>query len=421
MFKRGWIVFLFVLVINITTIHIIIEEVETSDTLFEWSHIYGGKNFDRLVSFIQTADKGYALFGETDSFGAGKDNCWLVKTDVNGNMQWNHTYGGEEMDYGGSVIQTLDGGYVFIGTTYSFGTGLSNCWLVKTNVNGTMQWNHTYGNKFTWNYGKFVFNIDENEYILAGEQFSKVDTHLWLMRVSCNGSISWNHSYIVKNQRIDIHSTLRTPNGGFLILGSVLSNILLIKTDSNGIMQWNQTIGDNSTDACAYSVIQTTDGGYALAGETGVIGYRSVMWLIKTDSTGNVLWNQTYKGINDDQGVTLFQKADEGFIIAGNTDSYGAGGTDIWVVETDVKGEKIREQTFGGKEGDRVIAILPKNDGGFIIAGITNEGWSDSDIWMFSTKPQWWINKPWGISGFEFFFGFSGVIVLILLMRKKKS
>jgi predicted secreted protein len=110
-----------------------------------WSKTYGGTNANVAYALVQTSDGGYALAGYTNSFGAGGYDFWLVKTDSNGNMQWNKTYGGTGDDEAAALVQTTDGGYALAGYTNSFGAGGYDFWLVKTDSNGNMQWNKTYG------------------------------------------------------------------------------------------------------------------------------------------------------------------------------------------------------------------------------------------------------------------------------------
>jgi hypothetical protein len=110
----------------------------------QWNKTYGGASYDEAHSAFQTSDGGYALAGETWSFGGGT-NYWLVKTDALGNMQWNRTYGGSNTDKAYSAIQTSDGGYALTGYTLSYGAGSYDFWLVKTDSTGNVQWNKTYG------------------------------------------------------------------------------------------------------------------------------------------------------------------------------------------------------------------------------------------------------------------------------------
>ncbi|MCK4435140.1 hypothetical protein KAU92_06580, partial [Candidatus Bathyarchaeota archaeon] len=201
----------------------------------EWSRIYGGTNDDRAFSVVQTVDGGYAIAGETESFGAGGKDFWLVKTDWTGGTLWNRTYGGPNWDQPLSVVQTVDGGYAIAGETRSFGNGSWDLWLVKTDASGSMQWNQTYGGP----------DIDR-----------------------------------------------------------------------------------------AFSVVQTVDGGYAIAGETRSFGNGTIdVWLVETNSTGHMQWNQTYGGVDWDYALSLVQTSDGGYAIAGTTESFGAGGRDFWLIK----------------------------------------------------------------------------------------
>jgi hypothetical protein len=110
-----------------------------------WTHTYGGANYDVGESVVETSDGGYAIAGYTASYGTGSDDVWLVKTDANGSAQWNQTYGGINFDDGYSLVETSDGGYAIAGCTSSFGAGDWDFWLVKTNASGNMEWNQTYG------------------------------------------------------------------------------------------------------------------------------------------------------------------------------------------------------------------------------------------------------------------------------------
>ncbi len=173
---------------------------------------------DIISSVRQTSDGGYILAG-TSSLGLsirkGRDDVWLIKTDSKGNEQWNKTFGGDSYDRGGSVQQTSDRGYIITGTTASYGAGISDAWLIKTDSKGNEQWNKTFGGAGN-DYAYSVQQTSDGGYILAGENDSY-------------GNTAW-----------------------------------LIKTDTNGIEQWNKTFF--GTDK-AWSVQQTLDGGYVIAGE----------------------------------------------------------------------------------------------------------------------------------------------------------
>jgi len=253
----------------------------------EWNKTYGGANSEVARSVIQTSDGGYLLAGQTQSFGAGGTDFWLVKTDSMGNMEWNKTYGGTKNDIAFSVVETSDGGYVLTGRTNSFGLGIADFWLIKVDSSGDHQWNKTYGGTGV-DAARCVVQTSDGGYILAGftESFG------------AGGQDGW-----------------------------------LIKTDSMGNMEWNKTYGGTGVDA-ARCVVQTSDGGYILAGETNSFGAGdSDFWLIKTDSMGNMEWNKTYGGTKNDVLNSVAKTGDGGYALAGFTESFGAGGQDGWLIK----------------------------------------------------------------------------------------
>ncbi len=270
----------------------------------QWNKTYGGTGYDQCNSVVQTSDGGYAMAGSTTSYGAGSDDFWLVKTDSTGNALWSKTYGGTGVDYAVTVVQTGDGGYALAGTTRSFGAGDWDFWLVKTDVNGNMQWNKTYGgtgdDRYSCSNG-FIQTVDE-KYVITGQ----------------TGSFG---------------------GGGF--------DVWLIKTDASGNAEWTKTFGGTNND-CGTSLIQTSDGGYLVGGNTysfGVGNYDG--WLVKTDALGQILWNQTYGGTNADTAFGLAQTSDGGYALTGYTYSFGAGSVDAWLIKTDSAGNALDGFRYG--------------------------------------------------------------------------
>ena len=199
---------------------------------------FGGSN-DDYGSFVQqTTDGGYIIIGSTVSFGSGERDVWLIKTDSNGNQEWEQIFGGISNDYGSSVQQTSDGGYIVLGSTNSFGNGI---YLIKTDSIGDSLWSK-------------IYDGSSDDYGTDLQQ---------------------------------------TTDGGYIIIGRTLSFdensyfVWLIKTDSDGTEVWNKTLGGNNGD-WGSSVQQTTDGGYIIIGRTWSYGNGgSDVLFIKTDSEGN--------------------------------------------------------------------------------------------------------------------------------------
>lgn len=233
------------------------------------SHTYGGAGNDYFYAMVQTSD-GFALAGSTDSFGNWTD-VYLVKTDFLGNMQWSKHYGGTSWDEANAVIQTSDGGYALAGQTFSYGAGENDFYLVKTDAAGNMQWNKTYGGP-SFDRAYSLVQTSDNGYALAGytRSFSNDPSDFWLVKTDSNGEFQWARSY--GGAGIEgANSLIKTSDGGFAMAGYTTSfgarlfDFYLVKTDGSGISQWSKTIGGSGDDE-AYSVIQTDDGGYVMVG-----------------------------------------------------------------------------------------------------------------------------------------------------------
>ena len=265
-------------------------------------------------------DGGYILAGYTESYGVGEADFWLVKTDSEGNKEWDRTFGGTDDDEADSVRQTTDGGYILAGYTESYGVGEADFWLVKTDSEGNKEWDRTFGRT---NYENFVKQTSDGGYILAGYD-------CWLVKTDSEGAKQWGQTF----NRGTARSVQQTTDGGY-IPRSTGSCFQLMKTDSEGDKEWDRTFSKTGYDI-AYSVKQTSDGGYIL---TGIIGCYDVgeqpldFWLVKTDSEGNKQWDRTFGGTSYDIAQSVQQTTDGGYILAGGTGSYGAGGEDFWLIK----------------------------------------------------------------------------------------
>jgi hypothetical protein len=168
--------------------------------------------------------------------------------------------------------------------------------------------------------------------------------------------------------------------------GAASFDIFLIKTDANGNVQWAKTYGGTSYD-WDYSVQQTSDGGYIVAGWTWSFGagYDDI-FLIKTDTNGNIIWAKTYGGTGYEKAFSVQQTSDGGYIVAGSTSSFGVGGGDLFLIKTDANGNVIWAKTYGGTYDDLAYSVQQTSDGGYIVAGWTNSfGAGGVDIFLIKT------------------------------------
>jgi len=352
---------------------------------------YGGTNSDEYNRVQQTSDGGYIVTGRTSSFGAGSSDIFLIKTDAYGNLQWAKTYGGASWEYASSAQQTSDGGYIVAGYTNSFGAGNSDFFLIKVNSSGNIIWVKTYGG-INDDYASSVQQTLDGGYIVAGSttSFGAGDRDFLLIKTDANGNIIWAKTY--GGTDWDRGSSVQqTSDGGYILAGLTWSfgasggDIFLVKTDANGNVQWAKTYGGSGWDQ-PYSVQQTSDGGYILTGETTSFGAGDRdFFLIKTDANGNVQWAKIYGGTNWDQAFSVQQTSDGGYIVAGGTWSFGAGGYDFLLIKTDANGNVQWAKTYGTANNDIAWSVQQTSDGGYIVAGDSPLGMGLWDIFLIKT------------------------------------
>ncbi|MHA1978379.1 MAG: hypothetical protein ACW98I_15865, partial [Candidatus Hodarchaeales archaeon] len=229
---------------------------------------------------------GFAFAGGTESVGAGGQDFWLVKTNATGQAEWNQTYGGINDEFATTVIQTADEGFVLVGTTQSYGAGLGDAWLVKTDTNGNQEWNKTFGGT-DWDVEFSLLHTDDGGFALAGDtsSYGAGASDFWLVKMDANGQAEWNKTYGGTGGD-DFNSMIQTTDGGFALVGitgmGIYGNFMwLVKTDANGQAEWNHTFGETTSEG-PVSLVQTTDGGYAFVGTTTWVGAgNGGIWLVK--------------------------------------------------------------------------------------------------------------------------------------------
>ena len=354
-----------------------------------WSHTFGGIEWDVCKSVHQTIDQGYIMAGYTRSFTNGMNDFWLVKTDSSGNLLWSKNFGGDTSDECNSVQVTNDGGYILAGTTWSFGAGCGDFWLIKTDENGDTLWSRTYGRLYTEDCNSVQQTLD-NGYILGGNTGADV----LLVKTDSVGDTLWTKTF--GGRRDDMCSAvLQTMDGGYIIggytesFGAEYSDFWLVKTDSVGDSLWSRTFGGEHSDYC-YDICETDDGGYLLGGTTYSFGNNSQnSWLLRTDANGDSLWSKTMNGLDVDICFSVKQTVDEGFITGGYIQSYGSGGNDFWLIKIDQDGDSVWSKTFGGTYHDVCYSVEQTLDEGYIMGGFTQSfGAGDKDFWLVKTDAE---------------------------------
>ena len=313
-----------------------------------------GKN--QVSSVKQTSDNGYILAGSvleghTIMYESERPDygVWLIKTDANGNELWNKTFGGKGEEGAYSVQKANDGGYIIAGYTESYGSGDDDAWLIKTDANGNEQWNKTFGGIGFDQIYSGEQTLDSG-YILAGVTKSYGGNRAWLIKTDEKGNEQWNQ--VFGKGSGDAYSAQQTIDGGYILTGSKEVSDLamsawpawLIKTDEKGIEEWNRTFSNRSD---ARYVRQTKDTGYIIAGRIlgNEFGDFNAL-LLKTDAFGNEEWNMTFGGKADDFASSVAQTSDGGYVIAGTTNSHDYGIGDAWLIKVSGEPDRIDNKTL---------------------------------------------------------------------------
>ncbi len=380
----------------------------------QWQWTYGGSKADYARAVIQTSDGGFAFtgytfsFSEEDEYGRCISEFWLVKTDAQGELQWSRTYDVHEKAF--SFIETADGGFILVGAYFSWGGGMPYIYigtqLVKTDAQGKLQWKRIYKSSDYSPYqswGNAIIETADGSFVFAGAtaQIRMSKPKAWLVKLDEKGVVNWMQTYDGEwwslgdesKKGWEANSVIETVDGGFVLAGSdfysnpnVNGDVWLMKTDVTGVEEWNRTYGDGAREG-GYSVVQTPDGGFAIAGFTCAYGAGGAdFWLLKTDASGELLWNRTYGGTGDELARTVIQTDDDGFILIGSTTSTGAGKHDTLLVKTNAFGELLWNRTYGGIGDDEAYSVIQTIDGGFAFAGFTNStGVGNYDAWLVKT------------------------------------
>ncbi len=404
----------------------------------QWQNTIGGSAFDELTALEQTADGGYILGGYSYSEMSGdksenswggdyRADYWVVKLNSAGFIEWENTIGGNDNDFLYTIHQTSDGGYILGGSSLSDISGDKtenritpganpDYWIVKLDASGNILWQNTIGGT----------NVDElyaiqetadGGFIAGGVSYSGISGDkteaskgggdYWVLKLNSIGEIEWQKT-IGGNSNDWLFALEITNDSGFILAGWSMSDISgdkteapiggpfnidcwVIKTDATGNIIWQNTIGGTGSDIL-YDIKQTTDNGFILAvvSDSPASGDKTEnclgmqdYWVVKMNEEGNVEWENTIGGPKDDELHSIFQTADSGFILGGWSESdisldkseISFDSPDYWIVKLTNAGEIAWENTIGGENNDYLSAINITNDGGIIIGG-----WSGSDI-----------------------------------------
>ncbi len=356
-----------------------------------WSRMYGGTEVDLCKSVHESADGGFILGGRTN-FSPSDVDAWLVKTDVNGNAEWTRMLGGTLTEAANDVVIRSGGGYAMAGLTTSYGAGQEDVYFATYSAVGDPQAISYWGGA-SWDMANALVETTDGGFAIGGEtrSFGAGESDFWLIKTDAAGEDQWTQTFGGYAAEV-CYSVQQLADGGYALAGYTTSfgageaDAWLVRTSSTGQMLWSRTFGWGTNDV-AYDMIKTSDGGFALAGHTqsGGSGERD-FYLVKTDGNGTLEWVHTYGGAFDEFCYSLQQTSDGGYILAGSTYSFGAGNDDVWLVRLSSTGTILWSRTFGGGNTEYCESVAVTSNGGFVLGGQTlSFGAIDWDIWLVRT------------------------------------
>ncbi|MCK9447725.1 MAG: T9SS type A sorting domain-containing protein [Bacteroidales bacterium] len=402
----------------------------------EWQKSLGGSGMEVAFSIQQTSDGGYITAGYSNSNDGdvsgnhGDRDYWIVKLDNAGNLEWQKSIGGSHEDWAYSIQQTSDGGYIAAGYTFSNNGdvsgnhGASDYWVVKLDDTGNIQWQKCLGGS-GYDSAKSIQQTSDGGYIVAGSSESNdgdvSGNHggygdYWVVKLDESGNIQWQKC--LGGSDDDYYAVIQqTSDGGYIVAGASWSSdgdvtgnhnstdYWIVKLDIAGTIQWEKSLGGSSED-WPESIQQTSDGGYIVAGESksndgDVTGNHDNgeqlgdYWAVKLDATGNIQWEKSLGGSEQDWAYSIQQTFDGGYIVAGYSYSNDGdvsgnhGNSDYWAVKLDDSGTIQWQKTLGGNGWDVATATQQTLDGGYIIAGVSMSNDGDvsgnhggADVWI---------------------------------------
>ncbi len=401
----------------------------------QWQKSLGGSNYDYAYSIQQTADSGYIVAGysySNDSDVSGNHggyDYWIVKLKKTGAIQWQKSLGGSIYDEAFSIQQTADNGYIVAGSSNSNNGDVSgnhggyDYWIVKLKKTGGIQWQKSLGGSSD-DYAYSSQQTADSGYIVAGFSSSNdgdvSGNHggydYWIVKLHKSGVIQWQKS-LGGSSNDYARSIQQTADGGYIVAGYSFSNngdvsghhggvfydYWIVKLKKTGAIQWQKSLG-GSNDDVAYSIQQTADSGYIVAGYSlsndgdvsgnhGGIDY----WIVKLKKTGDIQWQKSLGGSNNDVAYSIQQASDSGYIVAGRSYSNDSdvsgnhGGLDYWIVKLKKTGAIQWQKSLGGSSYDQAYSIQQTADSGYIVAGISQS--NDGDVSGNHGGYDYWIVK----------------------------
>ncbi len=404
----------------------------TSYLTIVWEHTMGGSGFEGANAIQKTRDGGFIVAGNSRSadgdvgMALGLSDFWIIKFDASGNVQWKKVLGGSATDRTLDIKETSDGGYIVAGFSDSSDGDVAqnydeyDYWLTKLDNSGNLEWESNLGGSSV-DEAHAVQQTNDGGFIVVG--FSSSEDHnvslnhgnsdCWIAKLDNGGSLVWETSIggSDHDRAVDVS---QTAVGDYLILASTSSidgdvshnkgaiDFWCFKLNGFGEMIWEKTFGGADDDQP--TSMQATEDGFMLAGYSNSIGGdvggnqgNNDFWVMRLDEANNIIWEQNFGGSGDDVALCILQTLDKGFVVVGNSDSEDGDGTenngsrDFWIIKITDSGDLVWETNLGGTEYESATGIVQSDDGGFVVIGTTRS--NDIDVSDNNGLTDGWIVK----------------------------
>ncbi len=356
-----------------------------------WERTYGGSGIEYGSSIVQTFDDGYIIAGVIDpSIGMDSD-IYLLRLNSFGDTIWTQAHGDYGEDRGKSVIQTSDS--CFIVSAYHWSGGYSDIRLLKLDTLGDTIWVKTYDWFSPFN-AYSLETASDGGFLLFGSYYNTItgsdDFHL--IRLNSDGDTVWTNCYGDSSSEDYCYSGVQTSDGGYIIggdsypSGDSLPDIYLIKVNAFGDIIWERVYSDSSYFSCK-SITRTLDNGFVITGSKATCdtGHYTNVYVAKFDEYGDTVWTRDYGGCYSEVGYSLVNCPDGGYIITGSTMSFSVGRCDVYILKIDSDGTELWSRNYGSIYDDIGYAIQRTSDEGYVIAGLTLTDSVNVDVFVIKT------------------------------------
>ncbi len=352
-----------------------------------WEKTFGGSGWDMGIFVEKTLDQCYLIGGETRSFGSEGD-IYILKIDENGNVLWEKNFGGDEYDYSEDIVRTLDGNFVIVGNTFYGGeTVEEDVYILKIDDSGDLIWEKRIERKGC----DQAFSVQEapdGGYIICGgtKSFSE-DFNIYVLKLNKDGELVWEKT--IGNEEEEIgRAVILVDEDKFVILAyrgqEESRDIYLVCLDKDGNIVWEKVI-DIETSIFPISIDKTSDDGYIIAGYKGILGENSP-YIAKLNDRWDLIWDGTFGGGGIASSVR--ETIDKNYIVVGSIYTLEAN-TDVYLFKLDISGNLLWEKTYGGSDDDLGISIQLTSDDGYIIIGQTlSFGKGESDLYVLKVDAE---------------------------------